>query len=258
MTGQTRLSDTRQLSDQLAEDWVLSGKFKSGEKLPSERQLAEDLGVSRPMVREALRRLVERRLIEVSPGRGAYVREVSVSDAERPMSTLFVRQQATARHLLSARTMLEGQAAELAAERITIEDLASVHTAMVACESADNLIDKVRADLAFHLRVVRAAGNPVISTMFASISGLAAQMMLRSLSDPKVSREGLPFHKDIYEALRRGEPSKARRAAIGHMAVAERSYGKDLDRSLDTVARREMTRLLGPNFSVEDLLAEIG
>src|SRR3954464_1804847 len=82
---------------------VLSGDLADGAKLPSERELALRLGVSRPLVREALRSLVERGLVVVSPGRGAFVRIASTADAARPLGSHYLRQKITPRHLLEVR-----------------------------------------------------------------------------------------------------------------------------------------------------------
>src|SRR5215213_6954504 len=94
------------LADHL-EEQILAGNLAVGAKLPSERQLAERFGLSRPLVREALRGLVERRLVEVEPGRGAFVRGAHATDAAHELGLLVRRHPATPRQLVEARTMLE-------------------------------------------------------------------------------------------------------------------------------------------------------
>jgi GntR family transcriptional regulator, transcriptional repressor for pyruvate dehydrogenase complex len=244
------------LAATLAEEWILSGRYHAGEKLPSERKIAEELGVSRPMVREALRGLLERRLIEISPGRGAFVRGASVSDVAQTFTTLVRRQQATTRDVLRARQMLECEAAELAAEHASKTDLATMLRELEDCESATGILERVRADLRFHAAVVNAVHNPVISGMYGGIASLTAGMMLRSLSDREVSREGLPYHRDIYGAIAERRPMDARAAAMNHLQVAHRSYGSDLDRAIDDVARRELSRMFGSTLSLDDLLTD--
>ena len=95
---------------------VISGGLEAGTKLPSERELAVRLGVSRPLVREALRSLVERGLVEISPGRGAFVRAASTAEAVRPLGSHYLRQKITPHHLIEVRTVLEPAAARLAAD----------------------------------------------------------------------------------------------------------------------------------------------
>jgi GntR family transcriptional regulator, transcriptional repressor for pyruvate dehydrogenase complex len=252
MTSQTNHSvDVAEL---MAHDLILSGRYQPGEKLPSERQLSESLGVSRPVVREAMRTLTERRLIQVSPGRGAFVRFATVADAASPFSTVIRQQRATARDLLDARKILEGEAIYIAAGSSDQAELDLIRTSMQECEQAGHVLERVRADLAFHLRVVQAAKNPVITTMFVSMAGLTAEMMLRSLADPVVAAEGLPKHAEMHQAMADGDADAARAAAIEHLAVAERSYGDDLDKSIEEIAKREMGRLFGAEIDITELL----
>lgn len=245
------------LAETLAEDWILSGRYQAGDKLPSERQMAEDLGVSRPLVREALRGLLERRLVEISPGRGTFVRGASLSDISTTFTTLIRRQQATTRDVLVARKMIECEAAEQAALHNNPADLAQMLASLTECEDAPGIIERVRADLRFHASVVNAVRNPVVSGMYASIATLTAEMMFRSLTDTEVSREGLPLHRDIFNAIADGRAADARAATAEHLHVADRSYGEDLDRSVDEVARREANRLFGATLDLDQLLSSL-
>lgn len=242
---------------ELLEKEIVSGQFTAGTKLPSERQLAARLSVSRPLVREALRSLVERGLIEVAPGRGAFVRPVRTSDAARPLDALYRRQNVTPRDLMEARMMLEREAAGLAAERAEPQDLEMLERALGRLDRASGLIERARWDVTIHALIARMSRNPVIETMFGSIASLTFELILRSLGDPSVAREGLPYHREIFEAIRAGDLQGAREAMEGHLSVAARLYGKDFDRSLDLVARRELERFLGPSVSLESILAEV-
>ncbi|MCV4607338.1 FCD domain-containing protein, partial [Escherichia coli] len=91
--------------------------------------------------------------------------------------------------------------------------------------------------------VARAAHNPVIETMFASIGGLTAELMLRSLTDPLTTPDSLPLHRVVLDAIRGRDGAAARRAMTDHLRVASRTYGDDFDRSLESVAHRELARL---------------
>ena len=236
------------------EEEILRGGVPIGARLPGERALATRFGVSRPVVREALRGLAERGLIEIAPGRGAFARPVQAGDAARPLDTLYRRQNTTARMVIEARMMIERQAAILAAERATAEELEAMKRVLARFDDATGLIDRARWDLAFHALLAKMAHNGVIETMFHSIVGLTSELMLRSLGDPTVLREGAPYHTELYEALRVRDASRARRAIEGHLSVADRTYGPDLDQSLDYVARRELERFMGPSVSLESIL----
>lgn len=238
------------------EEKIVSGELIEGEKLPPERRLAEQFGLSRPVVREALRGLAERNLVEVVPGRGAYVRTLRKTDAARPLEMLFQRQRSTPRDLVEARTMLECEAAFLAATRARREDLRAMERALDRFESSVGLLEKVGYDLTFHASIARASHNPVVETMFVSITGLIAELMLRSLGDSHVSRVGLPYHREIYEAVERGDPEWARVAMAGHLLVGKRTYGDDYDRPLDVLSKQKLGHRLDMD-AILDLLATL-
>lgn len=231
--------------------------YEPGTKLPSERQLAISYGVSRPVVREALRTLAERGLIDIRPGRGAYVRQARTSDAARPLAALYRRQRVTPRDVVEARVMLEREAVRLAATRADDKDIEAMELTLTRLDNASDLIERARWDIAFHALVARAAHNPMIETMFGSISSLAFELMLRSLGDPNVSSVGLPYHQEIFEAIRDRNPKRAQAAIEAHLEVAKALYGIDLDQSLHLVARRELRRIFGETVSLDALLADL-
>jgi GntR family transcriptional repressor for pyruvate dehydrogenase complex len=236
------------------EDEILRGDFPVGQRLPGERDLATRFRVSRPVVREALRGLAARGLIEIAPGRGAFPRPVQAGDAARPLDTLYRRQNTTPREVVEARMMLEREAAVLAARRATADELEAMGRVLARFDSASNLIDKARWDVTFHALLAKMAHNGVIETMFHSIVSLTFELVLRSLSDPTVMREGVPYHAQIYAALRDRDAERARQAVEGHLLVAGRLYGSDLDQSLDPLARQELERFMGPSVSLERIL----
>jgi GntR family transcriptional regulator, transcriptional repressor for pyruvate dehydrogenase complex len=258
MTGPTNQAkvfplDRAALARRLEEE-LLGGSIAPGQKLPSERELAARFGVSRPLVREAMRGLIERGLIEVSPGRGAFARAARASDAARPLGALLRRQRVTPRDIVEARMTIERDAAYLAAERATDHEIAAMRRALSAFAAAENLVARAEWDVAFHALVARAAHNPVIETLFGSIATLTFELVVRSLGDPNVSREGVPFHDEVVDAIAARDPERARAAAEAHLLVAGRLYGNDLDRGLDTLARERLQRALGDSVSVASLI----
>jgi DNA-binding FadR family transcriptional regulator len=259
MTGQTTSARAHMSRGELAthlEAQVCSGALPAGARLPSERQLAERYGVSRPIVREALRSLVERGLVEVLPARGSFVRGARATDAAGVLDTLYRRSQATPRDLVEARTMLECTAAALAAERASAEDLEQIDAALTRFDLASSVVERARYDLVFHLAVARAAHNPVIETMFGSITGLTVDLMLRSLSDRAVTDASVPYHAEIRNAIGARNPERARLAMAEHLSVASRFYGADYETSLENLAQRHLARLLEPGSTLDRLLDE--
>lgn len=234
----------------------MSGQLPPDTRLPSERQLALELGVSRPVVREALRALIERRLIVVEPSRGAFVRRDTAARRYQPLDVEYRRRGTTARNLSEARQMLESEAAALAARRADEDDLATLRTAVDRLESSPTPLDRVRNDLAFHAAMAAASHNPVIETMFASIQGLTVELMVRSAGDAEVVRRSAPFHRQIFEAVAARDPEAARAAMQAHLGIAASTYGADYDQSLDTTAARAL-RLIGSGAGLEEFLGSL-
>src|SRR5689334_607844 len=102
---------------------IAEGRFKSGDRLPPERELAEKFVVSRTSVREALRALESLGLIDIRPGEGTFVREVSVESLVEPLALVMVSQREALAELFEARQMIEPALAALAARRATPEEL---------------------------------------------------------------------------------------------------------------------------------------
>jgi GntR family transcriptional repressor for pyruvate dehydrogenase complex len=235
---------------------VLSGHLSAGDRLPSERLLAVEFGASRPMVREALRTLCERGLIEVEPGRGAFVRSDTGPRRFQPLDLEYRRRGTTARQLSEARLMLETGAAALATEHANAGDLADLEGALERLEASATPLDRVRNDLAFHTALVAASHNPVIETMFASIQVLTVELMVRSAGDAEVVRQSGPYHRTAFEAIRDGNATAARAAIHAHLSIAASTYGEDYDRGLDTTAARAL-RLIGSGTGLEEFLRAV-
>jgi GntR family transcriptional repressor for pyruvate dehydrogenase complex len=243
--------------DELAtslEQRIVSGEFGPGALLPSERLLADEYGLSRSMVREALRMLAERRLIDVVPGRGSFVRRVSAADSADRLTDVFDRRQVTARTLIEARLMVETTAAGFAAARADETDLLALAGALDAFDQAPTLTERLRGDLAFHLAIARAAGNPLIETMFRAIQPYTVELMIRSLIDETVTIPSVPFHRRILDGIRDRQPGAAEAAMRAHLAVGLSTYGDDLDENLAVVTRRSMAELSENDLTLDAAL----
>ncbi|GAA4342114.1 FadR/GntR family transcriptional regulator [Microbacterium rhizosphaerae] len=211
------------------EDDIVSGRLAPGVKLPSERELMTRFSVGRSLVRESLRVLRERGLIEVSLGRGSFVREMDPKDDGASPELLSRTGLVTARHLIAAREMLETNTAALAAANRTQEDLERLAMALAELESAP-LRTAADFDLAFHTAIADASHNPVLQVMFSSISTLAHQMMVRSLTDEHVV--GAELHGVLFERISVGDAAGAARVMAEHISAAKLFYGADLDTPL--------------------------
>ncbi|WP_232666436.1 FadR/GntR family transcriptional regulator [Pseudonocardia sp. TRM90224] len=233
---------TESISRQLRSD-ILSGKLPVGSKLPSERELAAQFGASRNVLREALRRLEAQHLIEVAPGRGSFVTDSSTTDA-RGYDALYRASRPSVRQVMEARIAIEVETVGLASERATHAELATIRAANDRMLHATDFVAKAQADLDFHEAIAVASGNPVLRVMLSSISGMMFEVMLRSNSDPSIAEPGVPHHPEILEAIEARDVHRARHCMYEHLALARRTYGPDLDISVDVMAARHIESLL--------------
>jgi DNA-binding FadR family transcriptional regulator len=238
-------------------DEILSGRLEPGAKLPPERSLALEFQLSRPIVREVLAGLQEQGLVEILPARGTFVRSPSAAHGARSLESHYRRRNATAREVMDARLMLETHAVRLAALHATPAEIEAIERVLADNEEAGSVVERARHDITFHGLLARASHNTVIETMFASITGLTFELMLRSQGDPQVISRGMPFHRRVLDALRARDPDAAEEAMRQHLELAATLYGNDYDRSVESVARRELERFLGPNASLDGLLDEV-
>src|ERR1700733_4526910 len=159
-----RTSRLYELIVQQVEDSILQGQLKPGDQLPAERDLAQQFGVSRTAVREAVKTLREKGLVEAYSGRGTFVTN-GTSQAIRQSLDLMIRinPQEGSANLAELRLVLEPDIAALAAGRIEEQLLATMRDSVAVMER--NLHDPdgyVEADLEFHLALAEAVGNPLI------------------------------------------------------------------------------------------------
>lgn len=239
---------------QSLEQAILAGEFRAGEKLPSERELATKYGVSRPTVREALKQLADRGLLNIEPGRGSFVAQQGANSAVKVLRPVYQQRRATARDVVEARIGLETEAAGLAALKATRADVGALGRTLVSLERTNDRIEIVKLDLAFHFGVIRGAHNPVIETMFASIAHLIVALMVRSAENAETRKQSHPYHKVIYEAVANGNVEQAQQAVRNHLVVGAETYGTDYEKRLDAMAHRSLERILGPSADLDAFL----
>ena len=243
-----------ELARNLAERFIFGDEAREG-MMPSTRILAEEYGVSRLFLREVLAGLQRQGLIQTVPGKGVYVRKPNMLNAARNVHATIRQSTATARDLIEARGNLEEQCASLSAQRATDKDIEQMEIALQAFDEATSVIPKAQADIAFHSLVAKGTHNPVLQIMFGSITTLAFDTMLRSLSDPDISRVGAPLHHTILKAIKKRDPEAAKAAMSKHIHLAEKSYKTDLDRELREIAERIVRDVLHSSQSVDEILA---
>ena len=183
-----------------------------------------------------------------------YVKKPDMLNAARNVHVAVLQSSATARHLIEARSHLEEQCASYAAQRATDADIEQMEVALAAFDNATSLIPKAQADIAFHSLLARSTQNPVLQIMFGSITSLAFETMLRSLSDPVIFKLGAPLHHTILKAVKKKDAVAAQKAMSKHLHIAEDSYKSDLDRKLSDIADRIVREILQSTMTVEEVL----
>lgn len=219
----TRDSLYDQVADQI-QAMIMARSLRPGDKLPGERELAEGLGVSRTVLREALRVLAVRGLVKVKPGCGTYVQELSVRDAIAPMELFLKLQRApdSYANLNEVRRTIEVQVAGLAAQRATEHDIARLEDAIERMEQhKDDPKAFSQADLAFHLSLAAATHNDLFPMLLCPIARLLLEAILLSSYGPRATEAGLAHHCEVLEAVRAHDPEKARLAMQQHLCEAE-------------------------------------
>src|ERR1051326_2519472 len=199
---------------QQIEDTILKGNLKPGDQLPAERDLAEQFGVSRTAVREAVKALREKGLVEAYTGRGTFVTN-GTSNAIRQSLDLMVRigQPEGAAYLAEVREILEPEIAALAAARAEDQHLGIMREAIKVMD--DSLHDAERfieADLDFHLALAEGAANPIILSLIDSIVGLLREQRLRIFKVVGGPERGQIHHKKILAAVEQHNAENAREA----------------------------------------------
>jgi len=201
------------------EQRIEAGDLKVGDQLPSEHELAEQFAVSRTAVREAVKALRQKGLVEIRPGRGTFITN-GTSDTIRNSLGMLMKFGAMkgSGNLVEVREILEPEIAALAATRITDEYIATMQDAVKIMDTAlDNVEVFIEADLDFHLALADGTQNPFIPILMDSIIDLLREQRKRiSLAKGGLER-GQFHHKRILEAVTRRDPQAARQAMHDHL-----------------------------------------
>ncbi len=204
---------------QQVEESIQKGVMKPGDQLPPERELAQQFGVSRTAVREAVKALREKGLVEAYPGRGTFITDgTSYSMRQSLDRMLRVGQAEGSGFLVEVREILEPEIAAMAATRADAEDLASMREQIGVMDEARKDPDAfIEADLDFHLALAEAAANPLILSLIDSIVGLLREQRMGIFQVEGGPERGQYHHKKILEAIEHRDPAGAREAMKAHL-----------------------------------------
>ena len=205
---------------QQIEESILKGELSEGSQLPAERDLAKQFGVSRTAVREAIKALQEKGLVDAFPGRGTFVTNGNPNSMRRSLDRIIKSGEPGGwAYLVEVRKILEPEIAALAAVRATDQDLALMREAFQVMDNAGCDADAyIEADLDFHLALAEAAANPIVLSLIDSIVGLLREERLRIFRVEGGPERGQHHHKCILEAIERHDPQGARGAMQDHLS----------------------------------------
>lgn len=209
-----RLLQPQRLSDGVANellDAIKHGRLQQGEKLPSERRLSEELGVSRVSVREGLRMLELLEVVEVRQGKGAFVVSSDVRPGGRLLRHWLLANRDETLELLEVREALEASAAAAAAHRGALIEVPED----VPHDQIERLVSN---DLQFHNEVARSSGNPVLASLIGELNGVLEESRFAMFAIPGRPKRSYGDHLSIAEAIRKRDPEGAHRAMQAHIA----------------------------------------
>jgi GntR family transcriptional regulator, transcriptional repressor for pyruvate dehydrogenase complex len=219
---------SQRLYQQLADDiktQIVHGELESGNKLPNERELSEKFGVSRTVVREAMKSLAQEGLVEIQPGRGTYVVYQTMDAVKRSLGNLamFDKEQHW-EDLVQVRELFEPGIARLAALNAKPEDILAMTEAVETMENTlENADSYIAADNKFHNALASATGNNLISSLLDPIIGLLIEQR-RFVFNSKHGgpRAGQVFHKKILKAVKQRDGDAAHQAMMEHLKQVSR------------------------------------
>lgn len=231
----------RQIAEQLR-TLMSQGEFHPGERLPAERDLAKQLGVSRPSVREALIALEVEGWVEVRTGAGVFV----LQRAQKPIAT---RRRVAADEwgpleLIRARRVIEGEIAAMAAAHAKRKDLQAIGEAIETMqESTQRGIAPLEGDRAFHTAIAQAAGNAVLLDTVQTFWDARHAPLFERLGDwfetVPAWRTAIVEHEAIGQAIRARDPDAARQAMHTHMDRAHARFSASWTHANPSSPRRQ-------------------
>ncbi|HEX9069925.1 MAG TPA: FadR/GntR family transcriptional regulator [Ktedonobacterales bacterium] len=201
------------------EQQILSGELRVGNRLPTERELAERFGASRTAVREAMKTLAQKGLVDLRPGRGTIVIDnTSQAFSESIGRLMQVNHHDVSGDLVEVREIFEPGVAALAAARATEDDIAELAATVATMDlhlaAADAFIE---ADNRFHLLLARAAQNALVLTLIDPIVALLSNQRKQIFTVHGGPQRGQEHHKHILEAVRQHDPEAAMAAMRAHL-----------------------------------------
>jgi len=211
------------------EQRILAGELHSGDRLPTERELAEQFQVSRTAVREALKMLAQKGLVDMRPGRGTIVIDGAHEALQHSLGLvmrLTLGEVGGSQSLVEVREILEVEIAALAAERASEREIATLQEAVQVMDaSLDDADTFIAADNRFHEALAQATQNALILTLVKSIVHLLSEQRTHIFATQGAPRRGQIHHKSILASVIQRDPAAARAAMRAHLQQVREDVG---------------------------------
>lgn len=198
---------------------ITSGQLKPGDKLPSERQLAERLGIGRSYVRDAIRKLEFYGILKTVPQSGTIISGLGITALEGLISDVLAIEETDFASLVETRVILEIHSASLAAQRRTEDDITALQKALTAYEdklAIENLA--VEEDLLFHLKIAEASKNKALKSLMLIITpDIISSYSKLKVCNTNTVKKTIEEHRDILDFIIRQESLEVERAMKAHL-----------------------------------------
>lgn len=213
------------------EEMILSDTTKISQKLPSEQQLADSFGVSRPVIREALKILKERGLISSRQGASSVITDYDTDAFIKSINRITCMKNVSPAQIYQIRTVLEVLSAKLAAENPDKSRLNALKERNRTMEdrwlsregSEEAIKERARLDAEFHSAVAGMSGNPLLHYMTEALSSLLIPVIEKTICD-ETAKDGISFHDRIIAAIESGDVDKASALMRDHLMLSIRNY----------------------------------
>lgn len=221
---------------------IATGRLKPGERLPSERAMAQEMGVSRQSVREAIHRAKAEGLLEVRQGGGTFVISSLKANLKPPLSILLEGQAENIFEFLEIRRLLEAWCAERASRGATRGDLRRMKQLISEMEKVFPPEDAwEKADLEFHSAIAAATHNVIAMHLMKGLEeSFHAYFRMKQFTTRSERKEDLlRQHKAIFEAIRKGDGDEARRKMLEHLDYVREMIREDLIRTMEESSEKK-------------------
>ena len=207
---------------------VRLGKLKPGDRLPPEREMAKQLGISRASLRTGLRFLSASGVLSSRHGSGTYIAAGPPLLDSQPLSMLAALHGFTTDKMFEARRLVEVAVAGLAAENATDQQLRLMSDEVTETYAAlDNPQEYLVHDFGFHRAVAAASGNPILAAFMEMVADILYERRCKTISRSRDLRESVEMHRKIYHAIRSRNPDVARAAMSEHLILAEQGLAAE-------------------------------